>query len=52
MAKKYGLQLLFKKSFADFYKENTTEKINDQNLLKHNRELLWRMQALEVSING
>lgn len=43
MAEKYGLKLISKKPFAEFFNENV-------NVAGENRGLLGRMQALEVSI--
>ena len=40
MAEKYGMKLVFKKTFADFFTENITDR--------DNKALISRMSALEV----
>ena len=43
MAEKYGMKLVFKKPFADYFNENITDR--------DHKALIARMSALEVSIN-
>ena len=40
MTEKYGMKLVFKKTFADFFTENITDR--------DNKALISRMSALEV----
>ena len=41
MAEKYGIKLVFKKPFADYFNENSADR--------DHRSLLSKMSALEVS---
>ena len=43
MAEKYGMKLVFKKPFADYFNENITDR--------DHKALIARMSALEVSMH-